>query len=113
MYHVPVPILSLQERQALKCFAAFFTLSPFACRNRSTQALLQNFSYIHEQKWPTKQVYNPKFQKNELTLLYMVQHNNESKEQKSAYLGYIIIYFTILYYTMLCYAILRSRTETK
>lgn len=50
MYQVPVPILSLQERHALKCFAAFFTLSPFACRNRSTQALLHNFSYIHEQK---------------------------------------------------------------
>lgn len=106
MYHVPVPILSLQERQALKCFAAFFTLSPFACRNRSTQALLQNFSYIHEQKWPTKQVYNPKFQKNELTLLYMVHHNNESKEQKSDYL--FGLHNNILYQTILYYAILRS-----
>lgn len=41
---IPVPALSLQERQALKCLAAFFTLSPFALRNLSTQALLQNFS---------------------------------------------------------------------
>lgn len=41
---LPAPILSLQERQALKCLAAFFTLSPFAFKNRSTQASLQNFS---------------------------------------------------------------------
>ena len=41
---IPVPALSLQERQALKCLAALFTLSPFALRNLSTQALLQNFS---------------------------------------------------------------------
>lgn len=41
---LPVPILSLQERQALSCFAAFLTLPPFVFKNLSTQALLQNFS---------------------------------------------------------------------
>lgn len=37
-------MLCLQERQALSCLAAFLTLSPFAFRNLSTQAVLQNFS---------------------------------------------------------------------
>lgn len=37
-YNIPVTTLSLHERQALSCFAAFFTLSPFAFRNRFTQA---------------------------------------------------------------------------
>lgn len=42
---VPVPMLSLHESTALKCFAAFFTLSPLALKNLSTHASLQNFSY--------------------------------------------------------------------
>lgn len=41
---VPIPMLSLQERAALSCLAAFFRLSPLALRNCSTQASLQNFS---------------------------------------------------------------------
>lgn len=47
-WNIPVMTLSLQARQALSCFAAFFTLSPFAFRNRFTQAQLQNFSYTQQ-----------------------------------------------------------------
>jgi hypothetical protein len=35
--HIPVTVVSLHERQALSCFAAFFTLSPFTFKNRFTQ----------------------------------------------------------------------------
>lgn len=51
--HRPVPMESLQERQFLSCFAAFFTVSFLAFRNRSTQALLQNFSC---QQWKNIQL---------------------------------------------------------
>lgn len=43
-------MLCLQERQALSCLAAFLTLSPFAFRNLSTQAVLQNFSCKTQKK---------------------------------------------------------------
>lgn len=41
LLNVPAPMVSLQDRTVLRCFAAFFTLSPLARRNRSTHASLQ------------------------------------------------------------------------
>jgi hypothetical protein len=38
---VPAPTVSLHDRTVLRCFAAFFTLSPRDRRNRSTHASLQ------------------------------------------------------------------------
>lgn len=46
----PMPTASLQARHALNCFAAFFTLSPFALRNLSTHSSVQNFSCEASQK---------------------------------------------------------------
>jgi hypothetical protein len=38
---VPAPTVSLQDRTVLRCFAAFFTLSPRDRKNRCTHASLQ------------------------------------------------------------------------
>lgn len=52
-------MLCLQERQALSCLAAFLTLSPFAFRNLSTQAVLQNFSCKTKKKKEKKKRHSP------------------------------------------------------
>ena len=50
---VPAPTVSLHERTVLRCFAAFFTLSPRDRRNRSTHASLQHCAC--SPPWPADQ----------------------------------------------------------
>ena len=77
-YNLPVPILSLQERQARKCLAAFLTLSPFALKNLSTQALLQNFSCFMKQTINHIRIWKPQlgilFSKYEKMIRYIIFH---------------------------------------